>query len=274
MHAFATFFTFRIQNSYIFLVYIPFGAADFINQNGKDVNNFRVTYIDLTISYLHHKHIYLMVFSACILVFIVTPPILILTMYSTQLCDRLRSHLSPRLNLALLTFVNTYQGCYKDGTNGSRDYRALSGGFLALCLLMLAVSGGVNMLVEVNERSPVISWQTSIIMLVVLSVAFAVIRPYKLEIANHSAVSLAALLAVYAALLLYSDTAIIPKKYGVIVAGVVLLSLPHFVFYGYVLYQLGKLFKHSDTNLNAALEVLCCRVLRGQNERSALLTPA
>ena len=269
VHAFATLFYFS-YTKLLFLVYIPCASTDFMDEKGNAMSKFRFTYIDPTIPYLHHKHIYLIVFSACILVFIVIPPILILIVYSTRLCNKLRNHISTRLNLSLLTFVNTYQGCYKDGTNGTRDYRALSGGFLALCVLMLLVGGCGDMPVKVNERSPMMGSQMNIIFFIALSVAVAVIRPYKSEVANHSAVCLTALLAVCTVILLCFDAAAIPMRNDYIVMSVVLLSLPHFVFYGYVVYRLGKLLKHSDI-----IGTLCLRQQsRMQNERSALLNNA
>ena len=213
-----------------------------------------------------------MAFSVCILVFIVIPPILLLMVYSTRLCNRLRSHLSPRLNIALLTFVNTYQGCFKDGTNGTRDYRAVSGGFLALVILLLAVTEIIFMLVKVNVTSPMFGLQaTSTIIFIVLSVACAVTRPYKSAVANHSGMCLAALLAVCFALFVNLDTAAVSVKNGIIVMIVVLLILPHIVFYGYVVYRLGKWLKQSDINFKAALKVLCFRQSREQNEETALL---
>ena len=258
----------------LFLVFLPFASSDFMDEKGNILSRFRVTYIDPTIPYLHHKHIHLVAFSACVLIFIVIPPVLILLVYSTRLCNRLRSHLSTRLNLALLTFVNTYQGCYKDGTNGTRDYRILSGGFLALYLLLLAVSGGVFMLVEVNVTAPAIGWQTCITIFIVLSVTVAVIRPYKSEVANHSGVCLTALCAMYFALFVNFDTAAVSEKNSIIVVSVALLSLPHIVFYGYVVYGLGKWLKESDINFKAALKVLCFRQSREQNEESTLLNHA
>ena len=257
-----------------FLVYIPFDGIDFVNEKGNSLNKFKATYIDPTIPYLHHKHIYLMVFSACLLVFIVISPILILTVYSTRLCNRLRNRLPPRLNLALLTFVDTYQGCFKDGTNGTRDYRALSGAFLALCVLILAVSTSRHVLALVNERSPGIGHQIGIIAFILLSVAFAVIRPYKSDIANHSGVCFSALYAVGSAILMSKGTAAVSEK-GIIVTGCVLLSLPHIVFYGYVVYRLGKFLRQSDINFKATLKLLCFKEWRKQNEEgSALLNRA
>ena len=214
-----------------------------------------------------------MVFSACLLVFIVIPPILILIVYSTQLCDRLRSCLSPRLNLALLTFVNTYQSCYKDGTNGTRDCRGLAGGFLALFVLMILVCGGAFVLVDFHLRSHVIEWQIYITMFIVLCVTVAVIRPYKSEIANYSGVCLTALCALYFALLMNFEVADVSMKNSIIIASIVVLILPHIVFYGYVLYRLGKLLKQTNINFKA-LDVLCFRRSGEQNEGSALLNHA
>ena len=273
VQAFATLF-YILYIKLLFLTYVPFTSADFMDENGHDLTKLKVTYIDPTIPFLHHKHIYLMVFSACILIFIVIPPILILMVYPTRLCNRLRSHLSPRLNLALFIFVDTYQGCFKDGTNGTRDYRSVSGSFLAFYLFVLVVNRAAGLLVEVDERSPVILWQLSIIAFIILSVAFAVIRPYKLEVANHSMVCLAALCAVYATLLLNFDTATANRSNIVITAGVVLLSLPHVVFYGYVLYRLRYSLKHCDTNFKMALREWCFGQWWGQDERLALINHA
>ena len=62
----------------LFLIFIPFNHTDFMNQNGTVVEGLKVTYIDPTVPFGHGKHIYLMVFSASILIFIILPPIIVL----------------------------------------------------------------------------------------------------------------------------------------------------------------------------------------------------
>ena len=100
-------------------------------------------------------------------------------------------------------------------------------------------------------------------------------RPYKSEIANHSGVCLTALLAVYCVLLLnFYHTNSVSEKNVIIVVIVVLLIPPHFVFYGYVVYRLGKSLKQSDINFKAALKVLCFKQSREQNEGTVLLNHA
>ena len=96
--------------------------------------------------------------------------------------------------------MNTYQGCYKDGTNGTRDYQFWSGGLLTLCVLCIIVGQCVDALVEVNNRHPVMELQLSIVAMISLNVTLAVLRPYKSNIANITGLTLCALLALAATL--------------------------------------------------------------------------
>ena len=103
----------------------------------------KVTYIDPTVTFFSHKHLYVISFCSVILFFIIImPPIILLIVYPTWLFEKVKSRLSQRQNLSLLTFVETFQGCYEDGTNGTRDYRAVSGWLLATCecLLLLTIT--------------------------------------------------------------------------------------------------------------------------------------
>ena len=88
----------------LFLAFLPFDGTYFTNESGQIQNDF-VTFVDPTIPFAHPKHIYLMVFSLCILAFLVMPPIVLLMVYPTWLFKKLRNHLSPRLNLAIDAFV-------------------------------------------------------------------------------------------------------------------------------------------------------------------------
>ena len=176
VQAFATVF-FISYSKLLFVVFRAFSHTAFINETGIVIT--QVTYIDPTVPMYSPRHIYLMIFSTCVLLFIVLPPILVLTVFPT---NKLQTYFSPRLNLALFTFVGTLQGCYKDGTNGTRDYRALSGGILGGCVLILAFGVCSHLFIEVNDRNPVISWQIVIILLIALLVLCAVLRPYKAEV--------------------------------------------------------------------------------------------
>ena len=235
----------------MFLVFVPFDGTYFANEHGKSKTFF--TYVDPTIPFTHPKHIYLMVFSLCILAIIVMPPIVVLIVYPTRLFTKLQNHLSSRLNLAIDTFVNTYQGCYKDGTNGTRDYRSWSGGFLALGVSMLIIRQFANGLIEVNNRQPEMESQATIIATVILSVVFAVLRPYKSKIANITGLTLCALLALAATL---NISVLVIERCRVVCIAIVMavVSIPHCVFYGCVVNRLYKKLNH----FKRALGGWCC----------------
>ena len=259
VQAFATVFYISYAKL-IFLVFVPFNGTYFANEHGI-IRNVFVTYVDPTIPFAHPKHICLMVVSLCFLAFIVMPPIVVLMIYPTRLFRKLQNHLSSRLNLAIDTFVNTYQGCYKDGTNGTRDYRSWSGGFLAVYVLTLIVGVGVNALVEVNNRQPVMETQTIIISMVTLSVAFAVLRPYKSNIAN---ITVCALLAITAALYV-SLVVQVGHRTAYLAIVMAVSSIPHCVFYGCLMYKLYKKSNH----FKRALREWCC--LKNESEEEELL---
>ena len=236
VQAFATVF-FISYAKLMFLVFVPFHGMYFANEHGKSKTFF--TYVDPTIPFTHPKHIYLMVFSLCILAIIVMPPIVVLIVYPTRLFTKLQS---SRLNLAIDTFVNTYQGCYKDGTNGTRDYRSWSGGFLALGVSMLIIRRCANGLI-VNNRQPEMQSQAITIAMVILSVAFGILRPYKSKIANITGLTLCALLALAATL---NISVLVSERHRVVCVAIVMavVSIPHCVFYGCVVNRLYKKLNH------------------------------
>ena len=116
----------------------------FIDDHGRYVQNSRVTYIDPAVPIGHYKHFCLTVISIIILVFMILPPILVLISYPTRLFRKFQDYLPPRVNISLKMFVSTFQGGYKDGADGTRDYRSLSGLILAAFLVVMAVHYGVN----------------------------------------------------------------------------------------------------------------------------------
>ena len=235
VQSFATIF-FISYAKLLFLVCIPFCHTDFENQHGTAMHRITVTYIDPTVRYGQRKHMYLVAFSAVIFLFVILPPILILMAYPTRLFRRLQNRLSSRVNLSIETFVSTFQGCYKDGLNGTRDYRSLSGGILALFVVVLIGLFSFGMLVEVHDRQPIILRQLNILTMFAVTVMLAVLKPYKSEIANHTGVCLPALLGAQATLYLFFYVSMKRVELAIL-SVVILLSIPHFVFYGAVIHQ-------------------------------------
>ena len=124
IQAFATLF-FLSYFKYTLLMYEALFISVVINEKGKVVS--RVSYIDPSVSIFSHKHWCLISLSVFILVLIIIPPLLLLVVYPTILFQKYSRCLKPRSIVSIQTFVDTFRGCYKDGTNGTRDYRAVSG---------------------------------------------------------------------------------------------------------------------------------------------------
>ena len=95
-----------------------------------------------------------------------------------------------------------------------------------------------------------ISVQATITVVTALSVGFAVFRPYKEDVANHTGVTLSALLAVSAAI--YMIFLIPGWKPAKVLMLVVIASIPHFVFYGCLMYRI----RHCV--LKRRLQEWCC----------------
>ena len=255
VQAFATLF-FLSYAKLIFLTSVPTNVVHYVNELGQSSKG--VPFIDPTISLWHTKHIILMASSMSILVLVILPPILVLIVYPTKLFRKLQHSLSSRMNLA---FVSPFQGCFKDGMNGTRDYRALSGGILAVVLFLLLLDTCVSDFVNVDIREPVILVQVTIAMFTTVSVGFAVFRPYKTDVANHTGVTLSALVAVTFALYISLKTGWEPAYVPILA---VIISIPHFVFYGYLVYRIRQ------CDFKRRLQEWCCCCRSAENV--ALLT--
>ena len=89
-------------------------------------------------------------------------------------------------------FVDTFHGCYKDGTNGTRDYRAVSGYILVVWAFLPAV---IITAIAVSSSNHFLVHITFTIVFIAFSVLCALLRPYKHGTANTSGVALPALMA-------------------------------------------------------------------------------
>ena len=65
-----------------------------------------------------------------------TNPTLLLCIYPTRLYRYLSRYLNARKRLAITAFAEALHSCFKDGLNGTRDYRALAGSTVFFVFLM------------------------------------------------------------------------------------------------------------------------------------------
>ena len=132
--AFATF----LLLSYVKLLHVSFdilAPAKVWNVNGKLQHP--VLYNDGTVEYFSTKHIPYAVVAIIVLLVFILLPIFLLCLYPCRSFHKLlnRHHINSP---ALQKFMDTFQGYYKDGTSGTRDYRF----FAALYLILRMIING------------------------------------------------------------------------------------------------------------------------------------
>ena len=215
IQAFAT-LLFLSYTKFLLLMFEPLRISNTYNQKLNSVNT--TMYLDPNIPRNDLKLIYLFLLSAIIFIFILLPPSLLLIIFPTRLFSKVSQCLKPRWIVSIRIFADTFNGCYKDGTDGTRDYRAVSGYILAICLILPSVQI-VMTLLHIELFTP--SVYTTLF--IVLTVLCATMRPYKHTAANISGVALLAILV----LMFFSFQLFLYHNKFAVILMIVTQALPH-----------------------------------------------
>ena len=116
-------------------------------------------------------------------VFVLPPPLLLL-FYPTKFFRKLlRCRAFKRWDV--LNFImDIFQGWYKDGTQGTQDYRSVSA--LYLLLRILIASNFVAVVINSNNDKSISNWQIIGIFHIFLGTFFLMLQPYKKSWMNHA----------------------------------------------------------------------------------------
>ena len=168
--AFATF----ILLSYVKLLFVAgrfLFPTHLFNGQGKKLKTLVFAY-DASIQFFHTKHLPLALLSIIVLLtFIAVPPIVLIF---SQAAFFQRCLTRCRMNSQVLrTFVETFQGCYKDGTNGTRDCRYFAGLYF---IFRIAVALSFGTVPHAMIGSALLYWCTALL--------FALVQPYKVHLYN------------------------------------------------------------------------------------------
>ena len=136
-------------------------------------------YIDPTVEWFSHKHIQYLLIAAVPFFFLTVIPSLLLCIYPTRIYRYLSQFISARKRLAITAFAEALHNCYKDGLNGTRDYRALAGMVMFLPVLYTLFAAVIRHVADPE------SIRGSIFM-IILCCIISFIRPCKLPLANFS----------------------------------------------------------------------------------------
>ena len=165
INAFASF----LLLSYTKLLFVSFNLLSFTtvyNDTGDQFGPRRV-YFNATIPYLSSQHIPFFIMAIFILVIFVAPFTLLLILYPMRWFQRCIGCTGWGCH-ALHTFADIFHGCYKNGTNGTRDYRYFAGLFLILRIMLILILINGNHMLFIGSLVPGVA-----------SLMFALLRPYR-----------------------------------------------------------------------------------------------
>ena len=134
IHAFATFI---LLSSYTLTYHVGslFLAISVHDINGTDVRY--VLYYDPSVVIYGTEHLLYTVVAVMLCLLLSICPALLLCLYPTRAFRKVTRCCSPRKGLALKAFAEAIHSCFKNGLNGTRDYRA-SAGFIILTPFLCA----------------------------------------------------------------------------------------------------------------------------------------
>ena len=181
--------TFNIRESIIgtfatlfLLSYMKIGFAAFYilaptriwSPNG---HHYWAVYIDPSMRYFTSSHALYASATIVLALLLVILPVFLLLFYPYRWFQRCLEYLHLR-SLALNMIVDVFQGCYKDGTNGTRDHR-----YFAALQLMLRL---VVPLAFSFTKEAFLSLFLSSLLLAAFITAFVIARPYKRSLYNNT----------------------------------------------------------------------------------------
>ena len=150
------------------------------NVNDEVVPDSTVLFYDPSVRFFHSEHIpYAVLALPVIVVFVLLPPLLLL-FYPTQLFRKCLTWCGfQRWDVLHLT-ADVFQGWYKDGTEGTPNYRALSARYM-----LLRIAFGGMFILMIVYRHDNITEMCAFGLLQFLGVFFLTAKPYKKNWMNH-----------------------------------------------------------------------------------------
>ena len=192
-----------------------------------------ILYYDPTVECNTHEYSIFAALAVCALVIFIIWPTILLILYPTRLFRKCVSCCRFRRWHALHMFVESFQGQYKDGTNGTRDFRMVSASFLVLRILILATFHNFILWFSAGKQFA---------LLIGAACFYAIVRPYKMNFRNIVDVLILTVLEALSAVILVLAYHPPTKETATIyvLATTLPLLIPHMVLTVYICYVLAK----------------------------------
>ena len=222
INAFATFLLLS-YSKLLTVSYSLLAATELYNDKGERVGPV-LLYFDASIEYFSRQHLPFALLAICILLVFVLIPLLLLLLYPMRSFQRCLGYCTSIRWQFLHTFADAFQGCYKNGTNGTWDFRYFAGLYLLFRIVALVAFISHN----------AVEWLILIPFLVVVSLMFAYFRPYRNNYFNIIDCLAFAILALTTFLVMYAMN-LMPFPMHLLYA---LALIPCLYFISFVLYKI------------------------------------
>ena len=136
-----------------------------------------VVYYDPSIAYFGPSHIAYAIITMILSFLILVVPVILLFVYPFHWFQRCLNYFHLR-SLALNAFVDAFQGCYKDGTNGTRDCR-----YFAALQLLFRLFVIFSLLVAKDAATSALLYSVALGTYITL---FVIAKPYRVAIYNRT----------------------------------------------------------------------------------------
>jgi len=202
--------------------------------NSNGVTESKVLYSDATVKFFSKEHLPFAVAAIFILIIFILSPALLLLCYPTKLFRKCSSYCKLRRWQTLHVFVEKFQGCYKDGVDGTKDFRPLAG--LYMMVRIAITTAGITG--NSNSHGIGMGWFLSGIFITASSLFVAIARPYKRNYMNVLESLILSLLGLLPLLILAYDYQL-PSDTDLLVPYLILTfaSIPQLVLTLYILYH-------------------------------------
>ncbi len=105
---------------------------------GVLVHHPNMLYYDPNVTFFGQNHLPYALIAICVATTFVLLPSLLLCLYPTRVFQKCLNGCRIRW-FAIHAFADAFNGCYKDGTKGTRDYRSFAGLYLSLRILWIII---------------------------------------------------------------------------------------------------------------------------------------
>ena len=232
--AFAS-FIFLSSTTTMYVVYIMTESVTILSNTDHEFVYKVGLYFDPETGYKSQKHIiYLMLASIQCIVIVLFPSVL-LVVYPTRVYKVLSQRLSPRKQLAITAFAEALNYNFKDGLNGTRDYRSLAGIVLSFLPLFCISSNLIDIATYKGYNFNISVFMSAAL----VSLLLGFLRPFKSSSGNFLGPFYFALFGIFALvqylwkISLYTDTEALKI---VFIALYILSQIPAYIWFGYSLF--------------------------------------